>query len=60
MIDMIDYIHARLDRLALFPLGFVAVLSLSVIATAAFEDSSASAVQTAEEDSLTTIAAAVP
>lgn len=60
MIDMIDYINARLDRLALLPLAFVAVLSLSVIATAVFEDSSPEAAQTAEEESLTTIAAAVP
>lgn len=60
MIDMITYINARLDRLMVFPIAFAAILTVAVVMTAVFEDGSAPAAQTAEDDSLTTIAAAVP
>jgi len=60
MIEMINFINSRLDRLSVLPLAFAAVMAFAVIATAIFEDGSAPAVQTAAADNLTTIAAAVP
>jgi hypothetical protein len=60
MIDMINFINARLDRLAVLPLAFAIVMTGAVIATAVFEDGSAPTPQAMRDDNLTTIAADVP
>lgn len=60
MYDWISFINDRLDRLAVFPLAFVVVLSLFVVGTAVLEDSSAPQPARAAPDDLTTLAAAVP
>lgn len=60
MYDWISFINDRLDRLAVFPLAFVVVLSLFVVGTAVLEDSSAPQPASAAPDDLTTLAAAVP
>jgi len=60
MYDWISFINDRLDRLAVFPLAFVVVLSLFVVGTAVLEDSSAPQPARAAQDDLTTLAAAVP
>ena len=61
MYDWISFINDRLDRLAVFPLAFVAVLSLFVVGTAVLEGGSApQPARAAVEDDLTTLAAAVP
>ena len=60
MYDWISFINARLDRLAVLPLAFVAVLSV-VVGSAVLADGSAPAPRVAAaEDDLTTLAAAVP
>ncbi len=61
MYDWISFINARLDRLAVLPLAFVAVLSVVVVGSAVLADGSAPAPRAAAaEDDLTTLAAAVP
>ncbi len=60
MNDWIGFINDRLDRLAVFPLAFIVVLSLSVIATAALEGGSAPPAPRVAQDDLMTTAAAVP
>lgn len=60
MPDLIAFIHARLDRLELLPLGFAVVLGVAVLATAVFQDAAAPATGAALDPDLTTTAAAVP
>ena len=60
MYDWVNFINGRLDRLAVLPLAFVAVLSVVVVATVVLEDGASPQPTHVADDDLTTLAAAVP